>query len=252
MLPNPKPYQHANLYPDPNSSLLVRVPRDAGGQRAEHPGSATRTAATSSWRSTAPTPTWADTRPPARSSSTTRSSPTRARRTRSSPARTAASRTATTRSRSRTSRSRREPGRPSSRTRCTRAPARRSRSSTASTSPTRDYLGDAGVGPPVLHRDARRRDRAVRRGGPRPVQPPAPAGRRARDAGGAVAGAVQRTRQRPRAEPETTPARNPPLLERYFNNKWNIVGSFKPPEVRAQIPSAVETGLRRRSRRRCS
>ncbi len=47
----------------------------------------------------------------------------------------------------------------------------------------------------------------------------------------------------PDLEPETTPARNPPLLERYFNNKWNIVGIFKPPEIRAQIPSQVETGF---------
>ena len=47
----------------------------------------------------------------------------------------------------------------------------------------------------------------------------------------------------PELRPETTPGRNPPLLERYFNNKWNIVGSFKPPEVRAKIPYAVETGF---------
>jgi hypothetical protein len=47
----------------------------------------------------------------------------------------------------------------------------------------------------------------------------------------------------PELQPETTPARNPPLLERYFNNKWNIVGTFKAPEVRAQIPYKVETGF---------
>ena len=47
----------------------------------------------------------------------------------------------------------------------------------------------------------------------------------------------------PELEPDSTPARNPPLLERYFNNNWNIVGSFKPPEVRAQMPSKVETGF---------
>ncbi len=52
-------------------------------------------------------------------------------------------------------------------------------------------------------------------------------------------------------KPETTPARNPPLLERYFNNKWNIVGVFKPPEVRAQIPSSVERASAA-TRRRCS
>ena len=47
----------------------------------------------------------------------------------------------------------------------------------------------------------------------------------------------------PELRPETTPARNPALLERYFNNAYNIVGSFKSPEDRAKIPSAVETGF---------
>ncbi|MHC4180393.1 MAG: hypothetical protein ACYSWU_23060, partial [Planctomycetota bacterium] len=47
----------------------------------------------------------------------------------------------------------------------------------------------------------------------------------------------------PELKPETTPARNPPLLERYFNNKYNLVGIFKPPEVRAKMPAAVETGF---------
>ena len=43
--------------------------------------------------------------------------------------------------------------------------------------------------------------------------------------------------------PETTPARNPAVLERYFNNKWNLFGIFKSPEDRAKIPSHVETGF---------
>ena len=47
----------------------------------------------------------------------------------------------------------------------------------------------------------------------------------------------------PELEPETTPARNPPVLERYFNNKYNLVGIFKPPELRAKIPAEVETGF---------
>ncbi len=47
----------------------------------------------------------------------------------------------------------------------------------------------------------------------------------------------------PALQPETTPARNPPVLERYFNNKWNLIGIFKPPEVRSSIPSHAETGF---------
>jgi hypothetical protein len=47
----------------------------------------------------------------------------------------------------------------------------------------------------------------------------------------------------PALRPETTPARDPALLERYFNNDWNIVAVFKSPEARAKIPSTVETGF---------
>jgi hypothetical protein len=47
----------------------------------------------------------------------------------------------------------------------------------------------------------------------------------------------------PALSPETTPARNPPLLDRYFNNKWNLIGVFKSPEDRAKIPYHVETGF---------
>ena len=47
----------------------------------------------------------------------------------------------------------------------------------------------------------------------------------------------------PALRPETTPARNPALLERYFTNQWNLVAVFKTPEARAAIPSTVETGF---------
>ena len=48
----------------------------------------------------------------------------------------------------------------------------------------------------------------------------------------------------PELTPETTPARNPPLLERYFNNKWNMLGVFKSWEERkAKFPAGVETGF---------
>ena len=48
----------------------------------------------------------------------------------------------------------------------------------------------------------------------------------------------------PELKPETTPARNPPLLERYFNNAYNLVGVFKSQEVRAaKFPAKVETGF---------
>lgn len=48
----------------------------------------------------------------------------------------------------------------------------------------------------------------------------------------------------PELRPETTPARNPPLLERYFNNAYNLVGVFKSQDVReAKFPAKVETGF---------
>lgn len=47
----------------------------------------------------------------------------------------------------------------------------------------------------------------------------------------------------PALKPETTPACNPPLLERYFDNMWNIAAVFKSPEVRAKIPSVIKTGF---------
>jgi hypothetical protein len=47
----------------------------------------------------------------------------------------------------------------------------------------------------------------------------------------------------PELKPETTPARNPPLLERYFDNEWNMEAVFKSPEDRARIPSRLETGF---------
>jgi hypothetical protein len=48
----------------------------------------------------------------------------------------------------------------------------------------------------------------------------------------------------PELRPETTPARNPPLLERYFNNAYNLVGVFKPQKVRQEkFPAKIETGF---------
>ncbi|MGH3365273.1 MAG: hypothetical protein ACRDOW_11165 [Nocardioidaceae bacterium] len=47
----------------------------------------------------------------------------------------------------------------------------------------------------------------------------------------------------PALTPETTPARDPVVLERYFNNQYTLIGIFKAPEVRAKISSAVETGF---------
>lgn len=47
----------------------------------------------------------------------------------------------------------------------------------------------------------------------------------------------------PELRPETTPARNPALLERYFNNAYNIVGSFKSPADRAKISAEIATGF---------
>ncbi len=48
----------------------------------------------------------------------------------------------------------------------------------------------------------------------------------------------------PALRPRTTPARNPPMLERYFNNKWNMLGVFKAWDERlANYPAHVETGF---------
>ena len=47
----------------------------------------------------------------------------------------------------------------------------------------------------------------------------------------------------PELAPESIPARRPPVMERFFNSKYNFVGVFKPPEARAAIPHKVETGF---------
>ena len=48
----------------------------------------------------------------------------------------------------------------------------------------------------------------------------------------------------PELKPETTPAWNPAMLERYFNNQWNLAGVFKPWKERvAKFPGQVETGF---------
>jgi len=47
----------------------------------------------------------------------------------------------------------------------------------------------------------------------------------------------------PELTPQTAPARNPPAVERYFNNKYSLIGVFKPKETRAKLPQKVETGF---------
>ncbi len=47
----------------------------------------------------------------------------------------------------------------------------------------------------------------------------------------------------PELAPESTPARNPPVIERYFNNTYTFIGVFKSAAARAKLPSAVETGF---------
>jgi len=47
----------------------------------------------------------------------------------------------------------------------------------------------------------------------------------------------------PELKLETTPARNPPAVERYFNNRYNIFGVFKPKDVRATMSPKAETGF---------
>ena len=47
----------------------------------------------------------------------------------------------------------------------------------------------------------------------------------------------------PEMKPESIPARQPPVMERFFNSKYNFIGVFKPPDVRAQISHKVETGF---------
>ena len=47
----------------------------------------------------------------------------------------------------------------------------------------------------------------------------------------------------PVLKPESTPARNPGLVDRYFNNEYNFVGVFKSPEDRAKLNQEVQTGF---------
>ena len=39
----------------------------------------------------------------------------------------------------------------------------------------------------------------------------------------------------PALKPEAIPARQPPVMERFFNSKYNFIGVFKPPEARAEL-----------------
>ena len=43
--------------------------------------------------------------------------------------------------------------------------------------------------------------------------------------------------------PESIPAREPPVMERFFNSKYNFVGVFKSPDARAKISAAVTVGF---------
>jgi hypothetical protein len=47
----------------------------------------------------------------------------------------------------------------------------------------------------------------------------------------------------PELKPESTPARNPPVVERYFNNEYNLIGAFKRPKDRAKIDATIATGF---------
>jgi hypothetical protein len=47
----------------------------------------------------------------------------------------------------------------------------------------------------------------------------------------------------PALKPETTPARDPAVVERYFSNEYNLIGVFKPPQVRAKMSAKVATGF---------
>lgn len=47
----------------------------------------------------------------------------------------------------------------------------------------------------------------------------------------------------PELKPASTPARDPLVVERYFNNQYNLIGVFKPKDVRAKMSGNVETGF---------
>jgi hypothetical protein len=109
--------------------------------------------------------------------------------------------------------------------------------------PDAGYLGDAGVGLPnytaTLADGTELSAEEVRERFNRPLLKGVPPGM-PMDQWRGLCGSPDND---PELKPETTPARNPPVLERYFNNQWNLVGIFKPPEVRLQIPAHVETGF---------
>jgi LuxR family maltose regulon positive regulatory protein len=164
MLPNPKPYQHANLYPDPNATYWFAIMEMPAGSvltlRGRYPHGRYM-----QFRCIDPTPL-AGSPPPGRRSSTTRSSLTPATRTRSFPARTDARRTRTKRSRSPTSIRRPTPLN-GHRTPSTRARAPRSRSCTACTSPTPDTTGTpVSACPPTRRRSPMAPSYRRRRFGP--------------------------------------------------------------------------------------
>jgi hypothetical protein len=47
----------------------------------------------------------------------------------------------------------------------------------------------------------------------------------------------------PELKPESAPARNPPVMERFFNNAYNFAGAFKARADRAKLSQKVETGF---------
>ena len=109
--------------------------------------------------------------------------------------------------------------------------------------PDQGYLGDAGAGLPeytatLADGTELPADEVVKQFSRRPLQ-------------GVEAGmTVEQWRalchapgNDPELRPETTPARDPALLERYFDNQWNLVAVFKTPQARAEIPSKVATGF---------
>ena len=199
-----------------------------------------RTAGTSSSPSTAPTRRWAGTRQPARSWSTTRYSPTQDQRTPSFRARTQASEARL---------------HPAHRELDTPANVADRASNTLYVGvgnkiqvvyrvyqPDQGCLGDAGAGLPAytasLADGSELSAEEVRERFNRPllqgVAPGMPV-----EQWRALCDAPDND---PELKPQTAPARNPAVLERYFNNKYNLVGVFKPPEVRAKIRTASRPG----------
>ena len=243
MLPNPKPWQQREPYPDPNSSYWFTVLEMPAGKRAGRCEASSAHCRYMQFALYRDDPDMGsvhrdrrDDRSTIRSSRTRLGEPVRPRRDR-------AGREPRLHAPDRQRGHPRGPDGSRAEHDVRGDPAPSGRSSTASTCPTRATSATRAWG----SRPTRRRSPTGPSSRPRRSwtsrcvhfrREPLPG--MSVEHGGALCSAPDND---PELQPETTPAREPALLERYFSNDWNLVAVFKTPEARAKVPSKVETGF---------